>query len=69
MRTVYLEQRGARAECPVYEREGLAAGCSLEGPAIIEQYDSTTYLPPGNTARAEADGDLHITSRRDSRGS
>jgi N-methylhydantoinase A len=63
MRTVYLKQRGAQVQCPVYERGELVAGCSVDGPAIIEQYDSTTYIPPGSTARVEADGDLRITSR------
>ncbi len=31
----------------VYSRESLPVGFSLEGPAIIEEYDSTTVVPPG----------------------
>lgn len=32
---------------PVYERRRLNAGATLRGPAIIEQPDATTVLPPG----------------------
>ena len=30
-----------------YDRERLLAGARLAGPAIVEQFDSTTVLPPG----------------------
>ncbi len=32
---------------PIYRREMLGAGQGITGPAIIEQYDATTLLPPG----------------------
>jgi len=32
---------------PVYERDALAAGCSLSGPAIVTQLDATTLVPQG----------------------
>jgi N-methylhydantoinase A len=32
---------------PIYRREVLRAGQRVTGPAIIEQYDATTLLPPG----------------------
>jgi N-methylhydantoinase A len=34
-------------DTPVYWRPDLPAGATLEGPAIIDQLDSTTVLPPG----------------------
>ena len=34
-----------------YERAALKAGNRLEGPAIVNQYDSTTVIPPGTTAQ------------------
>ncbi len=34
-------------DCPVYERARLAPGAGLEGPAIIEDEQSTTVVPPG----------------------
>lgn len=34
-------------ETPVYRRDELTAGARFAGPAIIEQLDSTTVMPPG----------------------
>lgn len=34
--------------CPVYQRESLAPDQLLEGPAILEELDSTTLLQPGD---------------------
>jgi len=45
-------------ETPVYQRERLAEGTSLVGPAIIVQYDTTTVLPPGWSATVDATGAL-----------
>lgn len=52
---------GAYAPAPVYQREALAEGAHVEGPALIEQYDSCTYLPPG--WHAAATGSLLILDR------
>ena len=38
---------------PIYDRDRLKAGASVEGPAIIEQLDSTILVPPG--LKAEVD--------------
>jgi N-methylhydantoinase A len=43
---------------PVYERRRLGAGATLLGPAIIEQPDATTVLPPG--CNAEIDRWLNV---------
>jgi N-methylhydantoinase A len=40
-------------DAPVYQRTELT-GATLHGPAIIEQFDSTTVLPPGWTARLDS---------------
>jgi N-methylhydantoinase A len=32
---------------PVFPRDALAAGARVEGPAIVEEYDSSTYLAAG----------------------
>lgn len=37
-------------DTPIYQREDMAAGQEIAGPAIIEQFDSTTVVPPGATA-------------------
>lgn len=37
-------------DTPVYERESVPAGAMFSGPAIIDQIDSTTVVPPDTTA-------------------
>ena len=46
-RRVFFGEAGGYVECPVYDRAGLGPGVALVGPAIIEQMDTTTVLPPG----------------------
>ena len=60
-----VEQRdvlfpGGRCETPILRRESLGPGRALEGPAIIEQLDATTVLPPGFRATADDAGNLVI---------
>lgn len=43
---------------PIYWRETLPSGAVVEGPAVLEQLDSTTLVPPG--ARAEVDPWLNL---------
>ena len=54
---------GVKAEArptPFYDRERLRAGDRIEGPAIIEQYDSTTVVPPGLAAEIDGYGNIVI---------
>lgn len=43
----------AGVDTPVYQRSGLSAGTSIIGPAVIEQLDSTTVIPPGITLQVD----------------
>jgi N-methylhydantoinase A/oxoprolinase/acetone carboxylase beta subunit len=43
-----------------YERARLAAGNRLEGPAIVNQYDSTTVIPPGISALVDGFGNIVV---------
>lgn len=47
----------------IYDRKALKAGDSIEGPAIIDQYDSTTVLLPDFRARVDQVGMLSIQRR------
>ncbi len=38
---------GEARDCPVWQRESIAAGAVIDGPAVIEEMSATTYLPPG----------------------
>ncbi|HEX3176715.1 MAG TPA: hydantoinase/oxoprolinase family protein [Methylomirabilota bacterium] len=49
---------GAPVRCPVWERDRLAAGAELAGPAIIEEFGATTVVPPGWRGRLDAHGHL-----------
>ncbi|MGH3357551.1 MAG: hydantoinase/oxoprolinase family protein [Nocardioidaceae bacterium] len=43
-RPVHLD--GQQLTCAVHQRDHLAPGDTLNGPAIIEQMDTTTFVPP-----------------------
>jgi len=43
----------AAMDTPVYERSDLPAGFSISGPAVVEQVDATTLIPPGTTAEVD----------------
>jgi N-methylhydantoinase A len=47
-------------EARVLRRAALGAGASVEGPAIVEEEDSTTLLEPGDRLSVLADGTLAI---------
>jgi N-methylhydantoinase A/oxoprolinase/acetone carboxylase beta subunit len=51
-RAWFPETRGW-TECPVYDRYTLAPGAQLAGPAIVEERESTSVLPPGTTASVD----------------
>ncbi|WP_347547267.1 hydantoinase/oxoprolinase family protein [Roseomonas sp. CAU 1739] len=46
--------------CPVYDRTRLLAGNVIAGPAVIEQMDTTTLLPPDARATVDPGGNLII---------
>ncbi len=46
---------------PVFAREHLGAGATLNGPAIITQLDATTLIPPGWRAEAHPSGSILLT--------
>jgi N-methylhydantoinase A len=47
-------------DCPVYQRESLAPGERIGGPAIIQEYASTTALFPQDYAEVMASGELLV---------
>jgi N-methylhydantoinase A/oxoprolinase/acetone carboxylase beta subunit len=61
MGEVYFVHEGARLTTPYVERDSLALGAEVEGPAVITEWDSTTIVPPRSTAVVADTGDLVIT--------
>ncbi|ETA49654.1 hydantoinase/oxoprolinase family protein [Ponticoccus alexandrii] len=59
-RPVWFNGPGA-LDTPVYDRAELAAGTELTGPAVIDQFDSTLLLFPGDGARVDDALNILIT--------
>jgi N-methylhydantoinase A len=51
---------GAFDETPIYQRAALPAGFRLEGPAVIEEFGSTTVVFPGQQLEVDAHGILIV---------
>ena len=49
---------GQHTDTPVFHRADLGAGSKIEGPAIVEQLDSTTVVWPGQTGMVDEHGQL-----------
>jgi N-methylhydantoinase A len=57
-RDVRFDGDGEPVETPVYRRDELGAGTEFDGPALVDQLDSTVLVPPG--VRCEVDEWLNI---------
>ena len=58
-RRVYFTGAGWKV-CECIQREQLGAGAIVRGPAIVEQLDATTVVPPGRRATVDRVGNLVI---------
>ncbi len=54
-----------RSSVPVYARTGLRAGDKFSGPALVEQYDSCSYVAPEFDAQVDRFGNLLLERRDD----
>jgi N-methylhydantoinase A len=52
-RPAYFPEAGGFVPCPVYDRAHVPVGATLAGPAIVEEPESTTVLPPGAIAEVD----------------
>jgi N-methylhydantoinase A len=55
---VWFDDHDEPLATPVYERAALPAGVQFVGPAVVDQLDTTTLVPPG--VLAEIDENLNI---------
>jgi N-methylhydantoinase A len=60
-RRVYFD--GAWADTAVYERAALPPGCRIEGPAVIEEFGSTTVVFPGQFMEVDLHGILIVREK------
>jgi len=59
-RPVYFAEMGRSVDTPSYDRAQLLANNRIAGPALIEEYASTTVAHPGDVVTVDAYGDLVI---------
>jgi len=62
-RRVYFEEFKDYIDCPTYERSLLKAGNVIGGPAVIEQMDTTTVIPPQQKAKIDRYGNIVVEIR------
>ncbi len=60
-RSVFFGELDAFVDCPIYDRYALSAGMEILGPAIVEEYDSTSVIHPGYYATVDQYGTLLMT--------
>jgi N-methylhydantoinase A len=52
---------GGRIDTPIYDRSRLQTGHRVIGPALVQEYASTSVIPPGDRLVVDAYGNLDIT--------
>jgi N-methylhydantoinase A len=62
-RTVFDARLGRRIAVAVFERQRLAPGTTLQGPALIVEDGTTTYASPSFDVAIDAGGALVLTAR------
>jgi len=62
-RPAYMGQTDKPVACDVYDRESMAVGAEIVGPALIREYASTTVMFEGDRCRVAGTGELVITLR------
>ena len=55
-RQVFFDESGGFVPCNIYDRDRLAPGSSINGPAILEGMDSTVLINPGWTGQIDKYG-------------
>ena len=60
VRPVEFGVLGGRIDTPIYDRDKLGAGHVVSGPALIQEYASTTVLAPGDRLTVDRFGNLDI---------
>ena len=62
MRPVYFD--GGVRDTPIYDRAALLPGFRIEGPAVVEEFGSTTVIFPGQYVEVDPHGVLIVRSSR-----
>ena len=57
-RRAWFPDSDAWVSAAVYDRNALPTGCVVEGPAFVEERESTVVIGPGDRAEVDANGNL-----------
>jgi N-methylhydantoinase A len=57
-----MEELGCVAEVPVHQRSTLCASDTIDGPALVEQEDSTVLIPAERIGTVDPAGNIIITA-------
>ncbi len=57
-RPVFFRETTGMVECPIYDRYALGAEMTVEGPAVVEEVDSTIVIHSGYEASVDRFGNL-----------
>ncbi|MGI9252763.1 MAG: hydantoinase/oxoprolinase family protein, partial [Thermomicrobiales bacterium] len=57
-RPVYFGESGGFHTTVIYDRDRMPAGSTFQGPAIIDQMDTTTVVPPDWNGEVDAHGNI-----------
>jgi N-methylhydantoinase A len=60
-RPAYFAERGGFVETAVYDRDRLAVGDEIPGPAVVEEEGSTLVVGPDTAASVAPTGNLIVT--------
>jgi N-methylhydantoinase A len=63
-RRAYFAECGGFVDCPVYDRASLAREVRIDGPAILNQMDTTTIVLPDQRAEFDDGGCLILTFKK-----
>src|SRR3546814_528801 len=66
-RPAYFPECGGFTDCPVHLRRAMTSGQIIPGPAIIEEPESTTVVPPGCDAMISENGHLIVIIKTENR--
>ena len=62
-RPVYFDDTENSVDCPIYQRDGLTPGMEIDGPALVQEYASTTVIFAGDKCQVTDTGELVIAVR------
>src|SRR5262252_7539790 len=60
-RPAYFHEAGGTVEAAIYDRYTLCPGERIAGPAIVEELESTTVVPPGDSLIVDEQLNLRLT--------